>query len=74
MLYWQRFNIFLLCFFAISVSLGAALVSISKALVILSFILYIICTKPWKYLLAKQLGSTSIEQQPFQGSPQAVEM
>ena len=48
MLYWQRINIFALCFFAISVSLGAALVSISKALVILSFILYIICTKPWK--------------------------
>jgi O-antigen ligase len=48
MLYWQRFNIFALCFFAISVSLGAALVSISKALVIFSFILYIICSKPWR--------------------------
>lgn len=48
MLYWQRFNLFTLYFFAISVSLGAALVSISKALVFVSFICYLLFMKPWQ--------------------------
>jgi len=42
MRYWNQFNLFALIFFAISVSLGASLVSISKAMVIVSFIWYLI--------------------------------
>lgn len=48
MLHWQRFNYFALLLLAISVSLGAALVAISKVLVIFSFIGYLAFAKPWK--------------------------
>ena len=46
--YWQRFNLIALSFFAISVNLGAALVSISKVLLIFSFIGHLILTRPWQ--------------------------
>ena len=45
--YWQRFNLFALLFFAISVNLGAALVSFSKLLIIFTFVGYLIFKKPW---------------------------
>ena len=42
MQYWQKYNISALIFFAISTSLGAALVSISKVLILISFIGFLI--------------------------------
>lgn len=47
MLYWQRFNLFALLLFVISVNLGAALVSFSKLLIVFSFVGYLIFKKPW---------------------------
>ena len=52
MRYWQQFNLFALFFFAISVNLGAALVSFSKLLIILSFVGYLIFNKPWLNLVS----------------------
>ena len=59
--YWQKFNIFAIIFFAISTSFGAALVSISKILILLSFIGFLIFNlhskanknilpKPWTFV------------------------
>jgi len=45
---WRRFNDYAIFSLAISVNLGAALVSISKALLIVSLVLYFILDRPWK--------------------------
>jgi len=45
--YWRRLNLFVLYFFAISVNLGAAFVSISKLFILFSFVGYLIFKKPW---------------------------